>query len=226
MDAWIGRKKDPITLHNYLYANVNPANMVDPTGYFSGSISGQMAAVSGLGVISAISLATSKFGFDADKKIDFGEIRPVDVGWLTIITMGAPPSLAKLILKKEIDVAAANTAGKNRALADVSVSKRRFGTKRALIGETQSRVDAAAEYYEAITIGFDSPYNYPGNLTGDQVTLSMAYNFGWILSLRSQDFDILDIGLDKKRNNPVSKWYLTELTALKGYYKHQRVSWP
>ena len=31
----MGRNHDPITLHKYLYGNVDPANMVDPTGNFS-----------------------------------------------------------------------------------------------------------------------------------------------------------------------------------------------
>ena len=35
MDTWMGRNHDPITLHKYLYANVDPANMIDPTGNFS-----------------------------------------------------------------------------------------------------------------------------------------------------------------------------------------------
>jgi len=33
-DTWMGNNTDPITLHKYLYANVDPANTIDPTGNF------------------------------------------------------------------------------------------------------------------------------------------------------------------------------------------------
>ncbi|HIE02850.1 MAG TPA: hypothetical protein EYP59_21640 [Thiotrichaceae bacterium] len=40
MDSFNGVNQDPITLHKYLYANADPVNMIDPTGYFSlGSVS-------------------------------------------------------------------------------------------------------------------------------------------------------------------------------------------
>ncbi|MCP4232221.1 MAG: hypothetical protein GY770_01365 [Aestuariibacter sp.] len=35
MDSWMGNNSDPITLHKYLYGNVDPVNMVDPSGKFS-----------------------------------------------------------------------------------------------------------------------------------------------------------------------------------------------
>lgn len=35
MDTWQGDTMDPITLHKYLYANVNPASFIDPTGNIS-----------------------------------------------------------------------------------------------------------------------------------------------------------------------------------------------
>ncbi len=35
MDTWMGRNFDPVTLHKYLYANVDPVNMIDPTGNIS-----------------------------------------------------------------------------------------------------------------------------------------------------------------------------------------------
>jgi len=40
MDSFDGLAQEPITLHKYLYANADPVNMVDPSGYFSlGSVS-------------------------------------------------------------------------------------------------------------------------------------------------------------------------------------------
>jgi RHS repeat-associated protein len=35
MDTWNGNSQDPITLHKYLYANVDPVNRIDPSGMFS-----------------------------------------------------------------------------------------------------------------------------------------------------------------------------------------------
>jgi len=34
-DTWMGRGNDPVTLHKYLYANVDPVNGIDPTGNFT-----------------------------------------------------------------------------------------------------------------------------------------------------------------------------------------------
>ncbi len=33
-DSWMGNNSDPITLHKYLYANADPANVTDPSGHF------------------------------------------------------------------------------------------------------------------------------------------------------------------------------------------------
>lgn len=87
-------------------------------------------------------------------------------------------------------------------------------------------MNAASDYYKAITISFDSPYDFGSNLKPHEVALSMAYNFGWVTGLRSLDFEILDIGVDRNRGGNVSAWYLLEQTAVKGYYKHRRVPWP
>jgi RHS repeat-associated protein len=35
MDTWMGNNQDPVTLHKYLYANVDPVNNIDPTGNFT-----------------------------------------------------------------------------------------------------------------------------------------------------------------------------------------------
>jgi RHS repeat-associated protein len=40
MDSFDGVPQDPVTLHKYLYANGNPVNMVDPSGYFAFSLGG------------------------------------------------------------------------------------------------------------------------------------------------------------------------------------------
>jgi RHS repeat-associated protein len=45
MDRYEGEPRDPISLHKYLYANVDPVNFVDPTGNFSVS---EMSTVTGM----------------------------------------------------------------------------------------------------------------------------------------------------------------------------------
>ncbi len=44
-DTWMGNSQDPITLHKYLYANVDPVGNVDPSGNFS--LGGLMSGVGG-----------------------------------------------------------------------------------------------------------------------------------------------------------------------------------
>ena len=43
MDTWMGNNHDPITLHKYLYANVDPVTYTDPTGNFS--LGGMMSSI-------------------------------------------------------------------------------------------------------------------------------------------------------------------------------------
>ena len=42
-DTWMGNNSDPVTLHKYLYANIDPVNNIDPTGNFS--LGGLMSAI-------------------------------------------------------------------------------------------------------------------------------------------------------------------------------------
>jgi RHS repeat-associated protein len=54
-DLYGGKAVEPITLHRYIYANVNPVSYVDPTGYFA-SLSG---AMSSLNIMSSLSAGAS-----------------------------------------------------------------------------------------------------------------------------------------------------------------------
>jgi RHS repeat-associated protein len=74
-DTWMGENQDPITLHKYLYANIDPVNNVDPTGNFS--MASVMTAVNIAGTLSTIastavevfSIASGESEFSA---VDFG----------------------------------------------------------------------------------------------------------------------------------------------------------
>ncbi|WMS88919.1 RHS repeat domain-containing protein [Pleionea litopenaei] len=58
MDTWMGRNHDPITLHKYLYANADPVNGIDPSGY--ATISSMSAAQN---IQSTLLNMTNRVGF-------------------------------------------------------------------------------------------------------------------------------------------------------------------
>lgn len=72
----MGNNDDPITLHKYLYANVDPANMIDPTGNFSiGSIG------AGLSIGATLS-GVAQASFDVTSLLlqSGGDVTPTDLG--------------------------------------------------------------------------------------------------------------------------------------------------
>jgi hypothetical protein len=56
MDTWLGKECTPITLNKYIYADADPANGIDPSGYMT--IGSQMSAVNVQGVLSTTARAT------------------------------------------------------------------------------------------------------------------------------------------------------------------------
>ncbi len=56
MDSWVGSNYDPIKLHKYLYANVDPVTYTDPTGNFS--IGSFMSAINVMGTLYSIASTT------------------------------------------------------------------------------------------------------------------------------------------------------------------------
>ncbi len=59
-DTWMGRNHDPITLHKYAYANVNPANMVDPSGYMSVGLAGMSINLNISGSLRTVNVAFAR----------------------------------------------------------------------------------------------------------------------------------------------------------------------
>ncbi|MEE9302481.1 MAG: RHS repeat-associated core domain-containing protein, partial [Thiotrichaceae bacterium] len=49
MDTWMGNNSDPVTLHKYLYGNVDPVMFTDPSGNISLASTG--VALNGLGIV-------------------------------------------------------------------------------------------------------------------------------------------------------------------------------
>ncbi len=97
MDTWMGRNSDSLTLHKYLYANADPANVADPSGRF-GLLS---FSVSIDAVLAATAVAT--VGYLAGKSFvgglrDDGEaLSDREVGLLTIV--GTDPHVGGRLLK-------------------------------------------------------------------------------------------------------------------------------
>jgi RHS repeat-associated protein len=76
MDTWMGNNSDPVTLHKYLYANADPANMVDPSGNFGltsiGVASNIQVELSMLQVDIGINFGNSLINGDSQSASSFG----------------------------------------------------------------------------------------------------------------------------------------------------------
>ena len=59
-DTYQGDINDPVSLHKYLYCSSNPVMNIDPSGYMTDSLVGQMTCVLGVGII-ASTLLTPNF---------------------------------------------------------------------------------------------------------------------------------------------------------------------
>ncbi len=58
MDSFQGWDEDPTTLHKYLYANADPVNGTDPSGYMT--LGGLMTGISGFARLSTASVGSSR----------------------------------------------------------------------------------------------------------------------------------------------------------------------
>ncbi len=82
MDPFGGFKTDPISLHRYLYAHGNPVDRDDPTGLFSGGLTGLGVSMAIGGIVSGIfagifsnhSPDTKEFWGDVGKGVAFGAL--------------------------------------------------------------------------------------------------------------------------------------------------------
>ena len=53
MDSYLGSVDDPVSLHKYLYANANPVNYIDPSGY-EGTLAESEVVLYGMLIIASI----------------------------------------------------------------------------------------------------------------------------------------------------------------------------
>lgn len=93
MDTYAGRIFEPKTLHKYLYANVDPISMVDPSGRVSISLAGA-AKVANVVLITASVAQAGIFAFD----VATGRREPTakEIG-ITIILLAAGPAAGRVL---------------------------------------------------------------------------------------------------------------------------------
>lgn len=77
MDTWMGRNSDPVTLHKYLYANVDPANGIDPSGNMTlaGLSAGMNSAMSFTTTVFRVAQTVDKVNTFLDLIMTFQELR-------------------------------------------------------------------------------------------------------------------------------------------------------
>ena len=84
MDDWMGVNFDPVTLHKYLYANVDSVNNIDPTGNFS---LGGFGATSNIqGILAKVNFASIAFDIFSLATSD-EELSARDIGTNILLTL-------------------------------------------------------------------------------------------------------------------------------------------
>ncbi|WP_245929290.1 RHS repeat-associated core domain-containing protein [Agarilytica rhodophyticola] len=101
MDTWMGNNQDPITLHKYLYANAEPANLIDPSGKFSiGSlgVASNIQAILGASAAAAAGVSLTNFSSSASS---FDTPSPRQSFWILLAAMaGTGSNLLDLVTDK------------------------------------------------------------------------------------------------------------------------------
>jgi hypothetical protein len=97
----MGNNYDPVSLHKYLYANVDPGNLIDPTGNFSLPSLG--TAINVMGTLSTVASTTYNVLQFAtgEKEVSVGELAQTAVTSLAIGKLGAAGfRLARIVSKQ------------------------------------------------------------------------------------------------------------------------------
>lgn len=96
MDTWMGINSDPVTLHKYLYGNVDPVNNIDPSGNFSLGSFGASSNISG--ILSTLSVASTLFDVFS-VATDGDGITSKELGFLVLSALN-PVKFTKLLRRK------------------------------------------------------------------------------------------------------------------------------
>ena len=143
MDTWMGLNSDPVTLHKYLYANIDPANMTDPTGNFS--IGGLSASFNIQSVLSTASIGTT--AFDLFSIAAGGEsFSAKDAGLAVLMSFGGA-KVAKIFGRKLMKKAGCNKPNSKNLFCDfVKPASQRIKKYRKLYRIGKKRNVAFADY--------------------------------------------------------------------------------
>ncbi len=104
MDTWMGVNSDPVTLHKYLYANVDPVNMIDPTGNFAdlGGLSIAQNQQSTLVTTATISTTRYLIRFSTKLMLSLGAVIPSQI---SVSTTALAEARKELETKMELEAA-------------------------------------------------------------------------------------------------------------------------
>jgi hypothetical protein len=166
-DSWQGAESEPITQLKYIYADVDPANMIDPSGRSAFSITGQMIALSILAILSTTAINSNNFfSLSRTTSADFdGTLTAKEQGLLTLLTMSGSTSIMNLSFKdSERDDTAEGDRRDLEAAAAATVEERGNGRYKAevrchikkgvrSIGFTKIGIGYGSNIAEAITNG-------------------------------------------------------------------------
>ena len=219
MDTWMGVNSDPVTLHKYLYANVDPVNFTDPTGNFGlGSFS---AASRVNGILSAVSIGQTAFDVFSAATDEDG-LTAKELGFLVLASIGgaAGGKLLKMFSRRckpgnsfDGDTLVATENGL-RPISEIKIGEKVWafneetGEKslqevvHLILGEgAKELVDITLENGEMVTATAEHPFYVnkewvnAGDLVGGNVLLSLGGEVVGIKSVRSyrQEQDVYNL---------------------------------
>jgi len=92
-DPWSGNRRDPQSLHKYLYCHANPINSVDPTGKFS-SLTGITISIAILSITAGLISGTISHLTGGSFARGFATGTITTAIGLTLVAFGVPPHVA------------------------------------------------------------------------------------------------------------------------------------
>ncbi|MCX4030004.1 putative Ig domain-containing protein [Endozoicomonas sp. SM1973] len=186
MDTWMGVNHDPVTLHKYLYANVDPVNYTDPTGNFGLPSFGVGFNVAG--ILTTLNIASS--AYDLFGVVSNGEsITAAQAGMFALASLGGI-KLFKILGKKFLKKFNCEKPGKEHKICRIfkSDSERISFIRRTLGLRAGQRNVAFADYIT--TSGVDSIIGVSGRTLPGTEGIPVSLQTGWDGHNRSFDAEV------------------------------------
>lgn len=221
-DSYEGSSGDPASLHKYLYANADPVMFSDSTGHMS------LAEVNltGFAVATIAVIATPQVF-----QMGVTAVRTLLEAGLYGAEQAAEGFYSKLAsLTLTLEILKANEKVKAKTL---TVELNDPSVKKAIIGESMSRVGTAALVFNAETF---TPISFLGGLLPEfplqdqnEFNYWMWANRAWVRSVMVRQLFIIDIGRDTTKVGlgiKQSEFYSMELQETAGYMRKTNQFWP